>query len=313
MHKRLQVMGFVALAVGLEAIAASAAAREETVPLNKVPVAVRATIEKHAEGAKIVKVEVVTEKDKKVYDVETQKGGKTTEFSVSPDGKYLGVKADEEKDEDERKDEAEPQKKQAKADVKLPDAVAETFKKVFPKGEITKLDVEQENGVTVYDIEFRDGGIEKETDIAVDGTMLEVTIVVDAEAMPKTAMQTIQKTAKGAKIGQLERIEVSYETKDGKAIRLPKPITRYAAELAKGNQTAEVVVAPDGAVVEPAKWGEAKGEKSEAKEEKGEAALKKAPEAVQSTVKKLAGNGKIVQFALEKDGNYELDYQVQTS
>lgn len=67
------------------------------------------------------------------------------------------------------------------AATRLPDAVTKTFKKMFPKGEIAKLDVEQENGVTVYDIEFKDGRIDKETDIAADGTMLEFTIVVDAE------------------------------------------------------------------------------------------------------------------------------------
>ena len=33
--------------------------------------------------------------------------------------------------------------------------------------------------MTVYDLEFRDGTTEKETDIAEDGTMLEYTIVID--------------------------------------------------------------------------------------------------------------------------------------
>ena len=39
--------------------------------------------------------------------------------------------------------------------------------------------------------------------------------------------------------------------------------------------------------------------------------LQKAPKAVQDTVKKLIGNGTMVEFALEKDGNYELEYKVQ--
>jgi hypothetical protein len=141
--------------------------------------------------------------------------------------------------------------------VKLPDPVAKTFKATFPKGKITKLDVDVENGVTVYDIEFKDGATEKETDIAADGTMLEFTIVIGAKEVPAAAMKVLREAAKGAKMDRIERIEISYETKDGKAIKLDKPITHYAVEMTKGGQTAEVVVAPDGTVVEPAKWGAA--------------------------------------------------------
>ena len=43
--------------------------------------------------------------------------------------------------------------------VKLPDPVTKTFQATFPKAQITKLDAEEENGVTVYDIEFKDGAI----------------------------------------------------------------------------------------------------------------------------------------------------------
>ena len=46
------------------------------------------------------------------------------------------------------------------SDTKLPNPVKKTFKETFPKGEIFKVDVDQENGVTVYDIEFKDGKIE---------------------------------------------------------------------------------------------------------------------------------------------------------
>ena len=146
--------------------------------------------------------------------------------------------------------------KQAQA-VKLPGPVTKTFKRAFPKGEIFRVDVEVENGVTVYDLEFKDGGIEKETDITADGTMLEFTVVVDAKAVPKAAMNAVRKAAQGATIQRIEHVEIAYETKDGKAIKLPKPITRNAVAVATGEKTAEVVVAPDGGVVEPAKWASA--------------------------------------------------------
>jgi hypothetical protein len=37
-------------------------------------------------------------------------------------------------------------------------------------------------------------------------------------------------------------------------MKLPKPITRYAVELKKGDKTAEVVVNPDGTLVEEPQW-----------------------------------------------------------
>jgi hypothetical protein len=139
-------------------------------------------------------------------------------------------------------------------EIKLPEAVQKTFKEKFPKAEIEKLEVEEENGVTVYDIEFKEGDTEKETDITADGIMLEFTIVIDARAVPAAAMKPIEKAAEGAKMKRIERIEISYETKEGKVIKLPKPVTHYAVEMTKGKQTAEIVVKPDGTVVEAPKW-----------------------------------------------------------
>jgi hypothetical protein len=141
---------------------------------------------------------------------------------------------------------------------KVPDGVMKTFKSAFPDGKVIKVDVDVENGVTVYDMEFKDGSVEKETDISADGTMLEYTIMVEAKALPAAALKTIEKTAEGSVIKRIERIEISYETKDGKAVKLPKPITHYAADMAKGDQTAEVVVDAAGAVIEPANWAVAK-------------------------------------------------------
>jgi uncharacterized membrane protein YkoI len=143
-------------------------------------------------------------------------------------------------------------------EVKLPDAVMKTFKAKFPKAEIQKTEVEEENGVTVYDIEFKEGDVEKETDITADGIMLEFTIVIEAKAVPAAAMKTIEKHAEGAKMKRIERVEISYETKDGKVIKLEKPVTHYAVEMTRGKQTAEVVVTPQGAIVEEPKWEDIK-------------------------------------------------------
>jgi hypothetical protein len=142
----------------------------------------------------------------------------------------------------------------ATTEDKLPTPVRKTFRTQFPNAVIEKLEVEVEGGVTVYDFEFKDGTIEKETDITAEGVMLEFTVVIDAKAVPAAAMQAIRKGAGGATLKRIEQIEISYETKDGKIIKLPRPVTQYAVELEKGDQSAEIVVTPEGKVIEEPKW-----------------------------------------------------------
>ena len=141
-----------------------------------------------------------------------------------------------------------------KPDEKLPEPVAKTFQAMFPKAAIEKVDATEENGIMVYDIEFKDGKQERETDIAADGTMLEHTLVIAAKAIPPAAMKAIKGAAKGAKLGRLERIEITHETKDGAVVKLPEVVTHYAAEMARREMHAEVIVAADGTVVEPPSW-----------------------------------------------------------
>jgi hypothetical protein len=55
-------------------------------------------------------------------------------------------------------------------------------------------------------------------------------------------------------MGRTEKIELSYELKDGKVIKLPKPVLRYAVEMKKGGKIAEIVVDPKGKIVEEPDW-----------------------------------------------------------
>ena len=142
-------------------------------------------------------------------------------------------------------------------DTALPDSVAKTFKAKFPNAEILKAEVDAEDGVAVYDLEFKDGTTEKETDITANGTMLEFTIVVDAEDVPAAAMKTIRRAARGSAIGRIEYIEISYEIENGRVVKLPETVISYAVEITRGDKTAEIVVNPDGTAIEPAAWGDA--------------------------------------------------------
>jgi hypothetical protein len=140
-------------------------------------------------------------------------------------------------------------------EAKLPPTVQKTFDSKFPNAKIEKLDVAKEGGVMVYDIEFREGRTQKETDIAEDGTMLEHTVFVAKKTLPKKAMKQIEKAAEGLKMQRMaERIEISYETNDGKVVKLAKPKTHYAVMLIKGDLESEIVVDGDGKVIEAPDW-----------------------------------------------------------
>jgi hypothetical protein len=138
--------------------------------------------------------------------------------------------------------------------AKMPEPVANTFKTMFPNATIDKLDVEEEEGVMVYDFEFRAGGKEKEADIAGDGTMMESTLVVVAKDIPAAAMKTIKKTAGKATLGRLEWIASYYKPEGGKLVQLPKEQISYAAEMNKGDKWAEVFVDPAGKITEKPVW-----------------------------------------------------------
>jgi hypothetical protein len=111
----------------------------------------------------------------------------------------------------------------------------------------------------VWDIEFRDGRKHKETDIAEDGTMLEVSEQVTQKSVPAEALKSIKKAAEGGKVKQTDKVAISYEIKDGKLIKLDKPRTQYEASITKGEQTEDVIVDEHGKVIEEPKWETPKG------------------------------------------------------
>jgi hypothetical protein len=140
---------------------------------------------------------------------------------------------------------------QVEADPKrsrLPAAVVKAIDANCPGAEIDKLDVDDEAGIKVYDLEFKAG--RGEIDVAEDGTVLDVATIVDLQDVPEAAAAVIRKAAGTAGVRRVEKSEVRsrIEKKDGKARLVPvtPPEYEYEAELAKGG---EIEVAADGRVI----------------------------------------------------------------
>ena len=134
-------------------------------------------------------------------------------------------------------------------------AVRDALRTVCPNCEIAKATREVENGVTIYDIEFRTG--QGELDLAEDGSVIERETVVPLTEIPPAALAAIKKA--GGKITQIVKDEVRAELKDGNIIKLDTPKYLYEADLAKGNQVAEIQVSADGQVIEAPRWHTRRG------------------------------------------------------
>ena len=140
----------------------------------------------------------------------------------------------------------------------LPAAVRQAIKSNCPNCTINKATREVENGVIIYDIEFKTG--QGEMDLAEDGSVIDRETVVQTRDVPTPALDAIRKGAAGGRIKQVARDEIRAELRDGKVIKLDTPKYVYEADLVKGNRVAEIQVTPDGQVTEAPSW-RAKGTK----------------------------------------------------
>ena len=123
--------------------------------------------------------------------------------------------------------------------VKLPEAAAKTFQKVFPKAEITKLEADQENGVTVYDIEFKQEGRKFEADIFADGTIHNWERQVAQGDVPAAVLQTVRQRFPTA---ALKEIMAVTDVKNG-----VEQLEGYEIVVQRARRTdVEITIAPDG-------------------------------------------------------------------
>ena len=76
-------------------------AEEETLSMADVPRRVRATIRKHAGGARVTEIVTETVNGTARYEAEVIRDGKEIDILVSIRGKYLGIEGEEETEEDE--------------------------------------------------------------------------------------------------------------------------------------------------------------------------------------------------------------------
>jgi hypothetical protein len=79
-------------------------ANEQTVTLEQVPAAAKATLMKEAGAGRIDEIDKLMRNGKTVYEADVMLDGKKWEIAVSEDGKLLSKELDEEKDDEDDRD-----------------------------------------------------------------------------------------------------------------------------------------------------------------------------------------------------------------
>ena len=154
--------------------------------------------------------------------------------------------------------------KKEKAKVELPEAAAKAIKDAFPGATIDEVEIGNEDGMKVFEVELKQGKAEIEVSVTPEGTIVEIETEVTLKDVPAAAAAVISKAAEGAQIKEIAKEEVRAEVKkngNGVATLVPlkEPKIAFEAELVKGDQKGEIEVAADGTVVEPLMW-KAKGQ-----------------------------------------------------
>jgi len=119
----------------------------------------------------------------------------------------------------------------------VPAPVRATILKEAGTNTIDEIEKETENGVTMYEAEWKVDGKEVEIKVTPDGKIVAREKEVTIDQVPDAARKTILKEAAGNKIEEIEE-----ETKNG--------VTTYEAEWHEGDKEIEIKVAADGKLLD---------------------------------------------------------------
>lgn len=177
----------------------------------------------------------------------------------------------------------------------LPAAVQE--KLAEHRDQISEMEKEVENGKTVYEVEFKVDGKEKEVTYDAEGNVLEVEMEITLDELPD-AVRTIVSAL--AFRGEIE--ELSKETEGGEVT--------YEVEIDRDGLAFEFEMDPDGNVLEIEIEDDHEGEDEDEDEEVID--WDEVPAAVQAVFKEHAGDAAIEEVEVEMENGkkvYEAEFE----
>jgi uncharacterized membrane protein YkoI len=186
-HKYLTIISLLVLVSLVLCIGAVATQRikekEEELSIDQVPDAVKATILAEAGDGTIKEIELENENGQTFYEADVIIDGQEFEIKVAPDGKLLGKEIDDEDgDDDDEDDENGDDENEVLVSIdQVPDVVKATILAEAGDGTIVEIEMENEDGQTIYEADVIIAGQEIEIKVAADGTLLGKAIEDDDE------------------------------------------------------------------------------------------------------------------------------------
>jgi hypothetical protein len=142
--------------------------------------------------------------------------------------------------------------KKAASAPQLPAPVSSAITAAFPGATADEFEQDTDGGITIYSVDISTGAL---VDVTADGVILEVFYDTDMKQVPAAAATAIEKAGGGAKLDEVQRVEVRAEIDDsGKVVKLEKFETEYSAIFLKDGKEGEVRVAADGTILDPLEW-----------------------------------------------------------
>ena len=139
---------------------------------NDLPPAVQKTVRAQAPNAEIADVTQKNENGAQVYQVEFRNpNGANSKILVAPDGTLVGSDLAKTAGTIERA--LTPTGAVGTPLSALPEAVQKTVKAHSPNAPIAKISRHEENGRTIYEVEFRDSGTNPTIKVAEDGQLVQ--------------------------------------------------------------------------------------------------------------------------------------------
>ncbi|MBN1478522.1 hypothetical protein JXA47_17345 [Candidatus Sumerlaeota bacterium] len=177
-RRTLLICGFLALALAITG-SAFADEEEEMAAWEDVPEAVRAAIEANLPAAVGSAVEVEVDDGVTIYDAEVVADGIETSIEVSETGEVLemeeeAVSADDEHEGDDDDDDEGEDDEQMIAWEDAPEAVRVAIEANLASAVGSSIEVEVEDGGTVYEAEIVADGIETSVEVNEAGEVLEI-------------------------------------------------------------------------------------------------------------------------------------------
>jgi len=189
---------------------------------------------------------------------------------------------------------AEGQKASKRKRLVLPAAAAAAVKKAFPKASIEEVERE-EVSLALYEVEIEQGDSEAEITVTSDGQIVEVEKEVAASALPKAVAMTLKKLAGGAKVEEIERVEVHAVLK---LVKLAKVKVVYEAEFVRDGKEVEVRIGADGKLLATVIDDDEDDDDDDGEDGK-DISLDQVPAAVKATILAHAGKNKIKELEVK--------------